>query len=118
VTGLVGDALPYIGAADVLVLSSRREGLPTVVIEALAARTPVVATDCPSGPREILDGGRLGHLVPVGDAEALAAAMVDALSAPRAFAGTDDLVEYTLDGAMTKYGLLLAGMGVGIDSHD
>jgi glycosyltransferase involved in cell wall biosynthesis len=62
----------YIAAADVFALSSRWEGLPTVLIEALGCRTSIVSTDCPSGPREVLDDGRFGELVPVGDSEVLA----------------------------------------------
>lgn len=61
--------------ADLFVLPSRHEGLPGVLIEALACQCQIVATDCPQGPREILQEGRLGELVPVEDANALAAAI-------------------------------------------
>lgn len=74
--GFCANPYPAMAAASAFVLSSRWEGSPTVLVEALACGTPVVATDCPSGPREILDGGRHGLLVPVGDADALAAALV------------------------------------------
>jgi glycosyltransferase involved in cell wall biosynthesis len=69
--------------AAVLALSSKFEGLPTVVIEALACGARVVSTDCPTGPAEILENGRWGALVPVGDAEAFAAALVAAIRAGR-----------------------------------
>ena len=72
----------YMARAAVFVLSSVWEGLPLVVVEALAAGCPVVSTDCPSGPAEILGGGAYGRLVPVGDAAALAEAVVAVLDEP------------------------------------
>jgi glycosyltransferase involved in cell wall biosynthesis len=78
--GFVEDPTPYYQHADLHVLSSTGEGLPTVIIEALAAGTPVVSTDCPSGPREILSDGKFGRLVPVGDAPAFAKAMEESLA--------------------------------------
>lgn len=72
----------YMSRATVFVLSSIYEGLPTVLIEALACGAPVVSTDCPSGPSEILENGRFGRLVPVGDEERLAAAILETLHEP------------------------------------
>ena len=80
--GFAGDPAPYFAHADLHVLSSKGEGFGNVLVEALEQGTPVVSTDCLSGPREILGDGRYGALVPVGDAVALAEAMFDALSRP------------------------------------
>ncbi len=76
------DPWPYYASADLFVLSSDYEGYPVVLIEALLSGSNVVSTDCRSGPREILDGGRFGRLVPVGDAQSLAQAMDEALDRP------------------------------------
>ena len=69
----------YMARAAVVALSSRWEGLPTVLIEALACGTPVVSTDTPHGPAEILAGGKWGRLVPMGDSTALAQGVVRTL---------------------------------------
>ena len=81
--GFVSNPYAYMRRAAAFVLSSRWEGLPTVLIDALACGCNVVSTDCPHGPQEILDQGKYGSLVPVGDAIALAQAMQDVLDAPR-----------------------------------
>lgn len=80
--GFAANPYAFMSRSAAFVLSSRFEGLPTVLVEAMACGTQVVATDCPSGPREILREGRLGGLVPVGDADALARAMVETLARP------------------------------------
>jgi glycosyltransferase involved in cell wall biosynthesis len=80
--GFVRNPFAYMARARVFALSSRFEGLPGTLIQAMACGCSVVSTDCPSGPREILEGGRHGELVPVGDAKALAAAIERSLVAP------------------------------------
>jgi len=80
--GWVSNPYPYLARARAFALTSRWEGMPVVLIEALAVGVPVVATDCPSGPAEILDRGRVGPLVPVGDDAALADALETLLRQP------------------------------------
>lgn len=80
--GYRSNPLPYVKRAQVFVLSSIAEGLPGVLIEALACGAPVVSTDCQTGPREILEGGKWGRLVPVGDSAAMADAILKALDEP------------------------------------
>jgi len=80
--GYVDDPYSHMEHADVFVLSSRWEGHPLVLIEAMACGTPVVSTDCPHGPAEVLDDGTYGQLVPVGDESKLAEGIRQTLNSP------------------------------------
>lgn len=93
--GYIAGIWPYLSQADLFVLSSRWEGSPNVLTEALALGIPVVATDCPSGPKEILQQGRYGTLVPIDDDQALAQAMLQTLKNP--------LPADTLKSAVSEY---------------
>jgi glycosyltransferase involved in cell wall biosynthesis len=92
--GFVSDVLPWMARAQVFALSSVYEGAPNVLVEAMACGLPVVATDCPSGPREILRDGALGPLVPVGALDALAEVLVASLRHP---VSADRLIEGVRD---------------------
>lgn len=108
--GFAPNPYRYMARADLFALSSRWEGFGNVLVEAMAVGTPVVSTDCPVGPREILDGGRLGALVPMADPKALADAMAGTLqqsvSADRLKAGVRRYtVEKSVDGYLAALGL-------------
>ncbi len=81
--GFAHNPFAYMSKADIFVLASEFEGLPNVLVQAMAFGTPIVATDCKSGPAEILCEGKYGTLVPVGDVEALARGLKQALGLPR-----------------------------------
>ncbi len=101
--GFVPNPYPYMKRAGVFVLSSRWEGLPTVLVEALAVGTPVVSTDCPSGPAEILEGGRFGPLVKQGDEKALAHAVLHTLQQPRSPVQAHVYERFTIEYALKHY---------------
>ena len=96
--GFVDNPFSYMSNASVFVLSSLWEGLPNVLIQAMACGCPVVSTDCPSGPAEILENGKWGKLVPVGDAEALAVAVENILDE----SNLPDVIQRAKDFALYK----------------
>jgi len=101
--GFVENPYACIARADVFVSTSRFEGFGNVIAEALACGTPVVATDCPSGPAEILDRGRLGKLVGVGDVEAVADAVQRTLRGEREEPDPSWLRRFEIAGAAERY---------------
>lgn len=108
--GFRSNPYAYLQQAKLFVLSSAWEGSPNALTEALALGVPVVATDCPSGPREILDGGRLAPLVPVGDAQALSIAMRKVLCHPPEAEGLRRAAaEYSMDRSSRRYLAVLLG---------
>jgi len=111
--GFVENPYAYLKRAAMFVLSSAWEGSPNALTEALALGVPVVATNCPSGPREILKDGAIGRLVPVGDPDALAEAMLATLSCPPDETLLKSAVrEYTAEVSSQRYLDLLLGRTV------
>lgn len=101
--GHVDNPYPWYRYAELLVLSSTREGLPTVLIEALALGTKIVSTDARTGPREILQNGKLGTLVPTSNPDALAEAIRQTLHTPKAPVTKNILKPYTTENAIASY---------------
>ena len=111
--GHVANPYAWMARADLFVLSSAWEGFGNVLAEALGLGVPVVSTDCPSGPAEILEHGRYGRLVPVGDAPALAEAMLRTLEEPLAYDPREAARRFTADYVAARYLEVLLG-----DSED
>lgn len=107
--GFVANPYPYMAQASLFVLSSRWEGLPGVLIEALFCGAPIIATDCPSGPREILADGRNGQLVPVGDAIALAKAIGKSLDGQGPRPTAQSWQPFEMEAVVNQYVEMLLG---------
>ena len=107
--GFVDNPYSYMAHSALFVLSSRWEGLPTVLIEALFCGVPIVSTDCPSGPREILADGKYGALVPVEDPSALAEALCAALAGQTPRPTPESWRPYELDTVVDQYVKILVG---------
>ena len=110
--GFVDNPYPYIAKSNLFALSSLWEGSPNALIEALALGIPAVATDCKSGPREILRDGRYGKLVPIKDSTALAEAIVETLQNPLDVdiiksAAEPYRIEMSTDGYLSAMGIKL-----------
>lgn len=102
--GFSDNPYAFMKAASLFVMSSTHEGFGNVLLEALAAGCPAMSTDCPGGPPEILDGGRVGPLVPVGDPKAMAGQMARMLDQPPERQGlVDRAAEFGMDRVAERY---------------
>ncbi len=109
--GLSKNPYPYFAKADAFALSSKREGLPTVLIEAMYFALPIVCTDAPGGGREILEDGKYGSFVPVGDTTAMTKALTQAIDSPKQKIAPGVLDKYSQDSATKAYLSLLFDNG-------
>ena len=101
--GFQQNPYPFMRRAAVLALSSRHEAFSRVMIEAMACDCPVIATDCPGGVAELVDNGKYGHLVPVGDAEAMAQAILEVLGGDMRKPPPEWLHQFELDQVIQSY---------------
>ncbi len=108
--GFAKNPYAYMNKAAVFALSSRHEGLPTVLIEALASGCPVVSTDCPDGPSEILKNGAFGPLTPVGDAGRFADALLDVLAKPKSLPPPESWQPYSEENCAKSYARLIGAL--------
>lgn len=111
--GYVDNPLKFFRAADIFVLSSHVEGLPNVLVEAMMCGCTPVATDCPTGPREVLQDGKFGYLVPVGDPAAMAAAIVKAIENPIQAASLEEAVKPFSESRVLEQHFAMLGLSNG-----
>jgi len=105
----------YLATADLFVLSSHYEGFPNALLEAMALGLPVISTDCPTGPAELLDGGRYGLLVPPDNPDELANAMLSLVRSEAqrqryARLSVERAASFSLSGMVASYESLLEGL--------
>jgi glycosyltransferase involved in cell wall biosynthesis len=106
--GFVSNPYKYMRRSSMFVLSSRWEGFGNVLVEAMACGAPVISTDCPGGPAEILEEGRHGRLVSVGDPDSMAVAILEQFDAPAILSGQQRARSFTLESSLRSYRRALA----------
>src|SRR5262249_29674868 len=109
--GFIANPYSWMSKSAVFVLSSKFEGLSTVLIEAMQCGTPVISTDCPSGPAEILEHGQWGRLLPAGDVDALVSAIEDALDGKLVADARQRAADFSIDAAVSRYMALFPNNG-------
>lgn len=115
--GYVSDPRPWFYQADLFILSSVWEGLPSVLIEAMAVGTQVVSTDCPSGPSEILEQGKWGHLCSPNSPTTLATVIENALLCPQAFDVKYRAKDFSVNNSIDQYEKLINSL-LSISDHN
>ena len=109
--GFIANPYSWMKKSAVFVLSSKFEGLPTVLIEAMQCGIPVISADCPSGPAEILEDGQWGKLFLPGDIDALASAIEDALDGKLVADVRQRASDFSIDAAVSRYVALFPDNG-------
>jgi glycosyltransferase involved in cell wall biosynthesis len=111
--GFTSNPFRFMKRAKVFVFPSKHEGFGNVLLEAMACGVPIVSTDCPAGPREILEGGEWGSLVAVGDVKALADAIIETLRHPPVLNYDERLSDFDFERTVEKY---MTAMGLPLRS--